>query len=258
MKLALLAAGFATRMYPLTRNRPKPLLEIQGQTLLTRLLFQALETGVIEEAAVVVNARFQAEFEAWAFSQEFPVEVVVNEAQEAKDAPGALADLRLLLDQGFRSSTPSPWMVLAGDNFMDFTLSEVVRRQAENLKQPLFMVRKIEGSIPPNRYSEVSLDSKGYIKQIREKPDNPSSPYSVIGAYLLPPDLPELLSQYLDQGGSADSPGHLMVWLAKERNCRAWHIPAGLWWDIGNMESYQQARQVRLNNRSAKMPGNYS
>ena len=256
MKLALLAAGFATRMYPLTRDRPKPLLELQGQVLLTRLLFQALETGVIEEAAVVVNARFQEEFKEWAFTQEFPVEVIANEAKEATEAPGALADLRLLLDQGFRSSTQGPWMVLAGDNLMDFSLSEVVRKQAENLEQPLFLVRKIEGSIPPNRYSEVSLDSSDYIKQIREKPDNPSSPYSAIGAYLLPPDLPELLSQYLDQGGSADAPGHLMVWLAGVRNCRAWHIPADLWWDIGNLESYQQARQVRLKNSSFKMSVN--
>jgi len=256
MKLALLAAGFATRMYPLTMNRPKPLLEIQGQTLLTRLLFQALETGVIEEAAVVVNARFQEEFEAWAFSQEFPVEVVVNEAHEAKEAPGALADLQLLLDQGFLSSTPSPWMVLAGDNLMDFSLSEVVSFQAKNLKQPIFLVRKIEGSIQPNRYSEVRLDSRGFINQIREKPDNPSSPYSVIGAYLLPPDLPELLRQYLEQGGNPDAPGHLMVWLAQERNCQAWHIPTGSWWDIGNLESYEQARKVRLKNRKIKIPDN--
>ena len=250
MKLALLAAGFATRMYPLTRNRPKPLLEFQGQALLTRLLFQALDTGVIEEAAVVVNARFQEEFKEWAFSQEFPVEVIVNEAQEAKEAPGALADLGFLLEQGFRSSSKSPWMVLAGDNLMDFSLSEAVIKQAENLEKPLFLVRKIEGSIPPNQYSEVILDSMGCIKQIREKPDNPSSPYSAIGVYLLPPDLPELLSQYLGQGGSPDSPGNLMVWLARERNCQVWHIPAGLWWDIGNLESYQQASQVRLNNLS--------
>ena len=135
MKLALLAAGFATRMYPLTRNRPKPLLEFQGQALLSRLLFQALETGVIEEAAVVVCARFQEEFKEWAFAQEYPVEVIVNEAQEAKEAPGALADLGLLLEQGFRSSSNSPWMVLAGDNLMDFSLSKVVRRQSENLKR---------------------------------------------------------------------------------------------------------------------------
>ena len=56
------------------------------------------------------------------------------------------------------------------------------------------------------------------------------------------------MSQYLEQGGSPDAPGNLMVWLARERRCRVWHIPAGLWWDIGNHESYQQASQVRLKN----------
>ena len=143
-------------------------------------------------------------------------------------------------------------MVLAGDNLLDFSLSEVVRRQAENLQQPLFLVRKIEGPIPPSLYSEVRLDSQGFINQIREKPNDPSSPYSAIGVYLLPPDLPELLNQYLDQGGKASDPGHLMSWLAQERDCCAWHIPSESWMDIGNPESYQQASQVRLKNRCAK------
>ena len=258
MNLAILAAGFATRLYPLTKDRPKPLLEIHGQALLTRLLFQALETGAIEEAAVVVNARFRVEFENWSASQEFPVEVVVNKAQEANQAPGAIADLRLLLDKGFRSSSPRPWIVLAGDNLLDFSLSDVVSMHAENLQQPLFLVRKIEGPIPPNRYSEVRFYSQGYINQIREKPDDPSSPYSAIGVYLLPPDLPELLSIYLDLGGDADALGHLMSWLAQKRACRVWHIPSGFWWDIGNLESYQQATQARLKNLRAKGPKNLS
>ena len=194
LKLALLTAGFTTRMYPLTKNRPKSLLELHGQILITRLFPKALETGVIEEAAVVVNARFKVEFEAWASHQEFTEEVIANEAQEATEAPVALADLGLLLDQGFRSYTQGPWMVLDGDNLMDFSFFVVVHKQAEKLDQSLFLVLKIEGFIPPNRYSEVSLNSNDYIKQIREKTDNPSSPYSAIGAYLLPPELPLLLS----------------------------------------------------------------
>ena len=138
MKLALLAAGFATRMYPLTKNNPKPLLEFHGQTLLTRLLLQALETGVIEEAAVVVNAKFQAKFEDWAYGQDFPVKVITNKSKNEKESHGALADLNLLINQGFQSSIKSPWMVLAGDNLMDFSLSKAVEKHSENVKQPLF------------------------------------------------------------------------------------------------------------------------
>ena len=64
------------------------------------------------------------------------------------------------------------------------------------------------------------------------------------------------MSRYLEQGGSPDASGNLMVWLAKERNCRLWHVPAGLWWDIGDLASYQQAMLVKLKNPSNKIPDN--
>ena len=249
MKLALLAAGFATRMYPLTINQPKPLLKIQGQILLTRLLRQALETGVIKEAAVIVNEKFQNEFKSWASSQDYPVNVVVNKANEPENSPGALNDLRMLFDQGYQTSDKSPWMILAGDNMIDFPLYEVVCRQARDVKNPLFLVREIEGVVPPKRYSEVILDPNGLVTSIREKPENPSSPFSAICAYLMPPDFPDLLNQYLNLGGKSDAPGHMMEWLARERNCYAWNIPNGSFWDIGNLKSYKQANLVRLKNR---------
>ena len=246
MKLALLAAGFATRMYPLTINRAKPLLEIQGQVLLTRLLNQALSTGVIEEAAVVVNAKFQKEFKNWASSQNFPVNVVVNKAKEPENSPGALNDLQLLFNQGFKTTEKSPWMILAGDSLIDFPLNEVVCSQAGENHLPLLLVRKIEGEIPPKCYSEVILDERDLVIRIREKPENPSSPFSAICAYLMPQNFPQLLNQYLSLGGESDAPGYMMEWLVRKRNCYAWHIPKGSFWDIGNLQSYEEAKQVSL------------
>lgn len=246
MKLALLAAGFATRMYPLTVNYPKPLLEIQGQVLLTRLLNQALETGVINEAAVIVNEKFKNKFLNWASRQDYPVNVVVNKAKEPENSQGALNDLRMLFEQGYQTSDESPWMILAGDNLIDFPLYEAVCMQARNVEQPLFLVREIEDAVPPNRYSEVTLDRSGLVVNIREKPDNPSSSLSAICAYLMPPDFPYLLNRYLNLGGKSDAPGHMMEWLVKERNCYAWRIPYGSFWDIGNFTSYELANQVSL------------
>ena len=111
------------------------------------------------------------------------------------------------------------------------------------------MVREIEGEIPPNRYSEVVLGSNGLVFCIREKPDNPSSPLSAICAYLMPPDFPDLLNQYLNLGIESDAPGHMMEWLVGKRDCNAWNIPLDSFWDIGNIESYKQANLVELKNR---------
>ena len=139
-------------------------------------------------------------------------------------------------------------MILAGDNLIDFPLYDVVSEQARKIHQPLFLVREIEGEIPPNRYSEVVLDSNDLVISIREKPDYPISQLSAICAYLMPPDFPNLLNKYLNFGGKSDAPGHMMEWLVRERQCKAWNIPDGSFWDIGNLLSYEQSKLVNLKN----------
>jgi glucose-1-phosphate thymidylyltransferase len=245
MKLCLLAAGFAKRMYPLTRQVAKPLLEVGGQSLMSGLLHQAREIAAIDGAAAVVNARFAPDFDAWAatLGKTAPT-IVVNNAAEADQACGAVADLSLLLQRAFADGSEDGYLVLAGDNLLRFALAPAAELFLEQPRSPLLFVRVVPEPVPPGCYSEVVLDADGAVQSFREKPPDPQSNLSAIGAYFLPPDLPELVQAYLDGGGETDAPGHFLAWLTAVRNCRSTRVPADSWYDIGSLQGLETARQL--------------
>ena len=243
MKLCLLAAGFAKRMYPLTQDRAKPLLEVGGEPMLTRLLAQARATGAIEDCVVIGASRFEAEFERWNAGLAEPVRLVANGALEDSQARGAVADLAMLLEQGFPGGTDDGYLVMAGDNLLRFDLEDPLRMFQERPEQPLLCVRRVPEPVPAGKYSEVVVDwDAGEVRRFREKPKDPDSPYSAIGVYFLPPELPELVQRYLAGGGEVDSPGHFLAWLSTERVCRAWRVPDQSWFDVGSLEGLARAR----------------
>jgi glucose-1-phosphate thymidylyltransferase len=245
MKLCLLAAGFAKRMYPLTQTVAKPLLEVGGQSLMSRLLHQAREIDAIDGAAAIVNARFEADFEAWAATvgPAAPT-LVVNDAAYADEARGAVADLSLLLQRAFADGSEDGYLVLAGDNLLRFALAPAAEIFLQKPHSPLLFVRVVPEPVPPGCYSEVVLDAACVVQSFREKPQDPQSNLSAIGAYFLPPDLPELLQAYLDGGGEADAPGHFLAWLTAVRSCRSTRVPAHSWYDIGSLQGLETARQL--------------
>lgn len=243
MKLCLLAAGFAKRMYPLTRDRAKPLLEVGGEPMLSRLLRQADSAVSFDDVAVVAAARFRQEFVDWQASLDRSVQLVDNGAEEDSQARGAVADLALLLEQGFQAPDAEGYLVMAGDNLLDFDLAEPYRRFAAQPKHPLLLVRSVPEPIPPSKYSEVQVDwEKQTVLRFREKPSDPEFAWSAIGVYFMPADLPDLLAAYLDAGGEPDAPGHFLVWLSAVRECRAWRVPEGAWQDVGSLAGLDEAR----------------
>ena len=245
MKLCLLAAGFAKRMYPLTRDCAKPLLEVGGAPMLTRLLEQARGTGAIDHTAAILASRFANEFEAWNAALDEPVELLPNGATVDSEARGAVADLAMLLEQCFPDGSEDGYLVLAGDNLLRFDLAEPLAMFRERPSAPLLLVRSVPVPIPPGKYSEVVVDPASCeVTSFREKPTDPESPWSAIGVYFLPPDLPELLDAYLAAGGEADAPGHFLVWLTKVRRCYAWGVPDEGWFDVGSLEGLEEARAL--------------
>lgn len=251
MKLCLLAAGFAKRMYPLTRDRAKPLLDVGGQPMLSRLLAQARATGAMDEVATVLASRFEDEFRAWNDQLAEPVTLLPNGAQEDSQARGAVADLALLLKECFPQGSEDGYLVLAGDNLLRFDLAEPLAAYRERPSAPLLLVRGVPEPIPPGKYSEVVVDPETQaISSFREKPQDPESPWSAIGVYFMPPDLPELLDHYLAADGEADAPGHFFVWLSKVRRCQAWQVPDGGWFDVGSLSGLETARAMAEEERA--------
>jgi glucose-1-phosphate thymidylyltransferase len=241
MKAILLAAGFATRLHPLTLERAKPLLEVGGRPVLSRLLERVLELPGLDEVAVVANRRFFGQFEAWAggLAAPVPLRLIDDGALDDAHRLGAVGDLALAL--GRLPDDGAPLFVAAGDNLVEADLAAYARRYAGAPAHPLLIVRRIVGEVPVGRYSEVVLDERGHVRSFREKPPDPRSPLSAVGLYFFPPTVRRWTRRYLDEGGNPDAPGHFLEWLARREQLRAAPLE-GEWHDIGNLQTLAAAR----------------
>ncbi len=242
MRAVLLAAGFATRMYPLTRDRAKPLLEVGGRTVIDWLMERVAALPFVDELVVVVNGRFRDDFEAWARKRvlSIPLRIVDDGAQDEPEKLGALGDLRLawhsLPDDG------DPLLVAAADNLVHFDLLPFAEAFGRHPESPLLLVREIQGEIPPRRYNEVVLGEGGRVLSFREKPADPHSPLAAICLYFLPGDVRGDLEAYLSADTNHDAPGYFIEWLVKRRAVWAAQLDGAAWFDIGNLETLERAR----------------
>jgi glucose-1-phosphate thymidylyltransferase len=243
LRAVFLAAGFATRLHPLTRDRAKPLLEVRGEPLLTRVLRQVERAGACEDGVVVANARFHADFVAWSrtVGARLPLTIVDDGAHTNETRLGAVRDLALGLDAAPPTAfEPDGWLVLACDNWFEFDLARLVERFTASPAGQL-VVREVPPPVPASKYSEVLLDGDRVVR-FREKPADPQSSLSAIAVYLLPRELPQLVRDYLASGGNPDAPGHLLAWLAARAPLQATRLD-GRWLDIGTPEDLAAANR---------------
>lgn len=246
VRAVFLAAGFATRLYPLTRDRAKPLLEIGGAPMLTHVLRQVERVPGVRDGVVVANARFHADFVAWRAATQSPValDVLDDGARTNETRRGAVGDLALALESS--PADVDAWLVLACDNLFEFDLARLVEPFAARGRGQL-VVRRVPEPAPPSKYSEVVLDGER-VASFREKPADPRSDLSAIAVYLLPADLPERVRAYLAEGGNPDAPGYLLAWLAQRTPLEA--VPLdGRWLDIGSADDLARAEGPAVSSR---------
>jgi glucose-1-phosphate thymidylyltransferase len=240
MKAYVLAAGFATRMYPLTRDVAKPLLVVGGSPILSHILVRIERVPDLSEVVVVGNHRFAEALKDWSstLSCPVPVRILDDGANEVEERLGALGDLAFALKQV--PNGEEDLLVVAGDNLLDFELSPYYRAFQDE-GSPLLITRRVELDGGPSPYNEVELDEKGCVRVFQEKPPNPSSPLSAMAVYFLTAESSSLLQDYLGAGGNPDAPGHFIAWLVSQRRVVARPL-SGRWFDIGSLESLQEAR----------------
>ncbi len=242
MKAILLAAGFATRLYPLTRNRAKPLLEVGGQPIINHLIGRIQELPDLSEIIVVANAKFSSDFAGWkaGFQCRVPVEVLNDGTTSDATKLGAIRDIEFATRRADLNG--EDWIVAAGDNLIGFDLRPchaAFRRSG----RPTILVRKIDEESRQRKYNEVRLDSQGNVRLFREKPASPESRLAAICFYFLTPEVVPLLGDYLAAGGNPDAPGYFIEWLSERISLAATGIGEP-WFDIGDRASLEEAREV--------------
>lgn len=240
MKVLLLAAGYATRLYPLTLDKPKPLLPVAGKPVLEYALDIVEPLKEVDEIFVVTNQKFTSHFEGWnkGYRGRKKISVVNDRTTSNDDRLGATGDIEFVIkDKDIRDDL----LVLAGDNifktplkgFLDFSYS---KRPSVSLG--LYDVKDIGLS---RQYGIVSIDKNNKILDFKEKPVNPPCTLAAMCLYFFPKERLGIIREYINTGSTQDAPGYFLQWLYKKEPMFGYVFRGGKWFDIGDKKSYDEA-----------------
>ncbi len=241
MKALILAAGYATRLFPLTKDFPKPLLEVGGQTILDHLMDQLETVQNLSQVHIVTNSRFTKHFKDWAQSYDglLPITIIDDGTSSNEDRLGAVGDIRFAIET---SKLADELLVCAADNILQFPLVNFVAAFKAN-PVTYICVRSIEDIEDRRRRGIVLLDAANQVLEFEEKPDNPKSKWAVPPFYIYPAKALKRVNEFLDEGGTSDAPGHFVEWLCQKDPVFAYKIEGEIL-DIGNHDSLAEARSA--------------
>lgn len=239
MKCVILAAGYATRLYPLTENFPKPLLEVAGKPILDWLIDDMASTGMVEEYIVISNHKFAHIFEEWAAKKsEVTIRVIDDGTTSNETRLGAVKDIQFAIEQ---LQLDDDLLVMAGDNLLDFSLGEFMRYGKE--KNATCVMRYYEASEARlHKTGVIEIDANDGILSFEEKPAEPKSHWCVPAFYYYTREDSRLIKKGIESGCGTDAPGSFIAWLCGQTKVYAWEMP-GRRYDIGNLESYEEVKK---------------
>jgi glucose-1-phosphate thymidylyltransferase len=244
MDVVILAAGYATRMYPLTLNCPKALLEVAGTPMIERVLENLRPIPGIGRIVVAINEKFARAFDDWAgdYASRHPAPAIVlmnDGSTDESNRRGAIGDLVLAITE---CALKDDLLVVAGDNLFSQPL-EGFAAFCGTRSAPVVALYDVGDLEQIRKYNAISVDRDGRITFFEEKPQRPQSTRTAIALYYYPRHLLPLIQQYLADGNNPDQPGRLVQWLYQRVPFYTWELP-GRWFDIGSSETLDEANRV--------------
>ena len=253
MKCIVLAAGYATRLYPLTENFPKPLLDVKGKSILDWLLEDVKSTGMVDEAIIVSNHKFNNIFKdrtdkADNLSGAMKLTLLDDGSTDNDNRLGAVKDIAFainkcqLIKECNEDEKNDGVLVLAGDNLLDFSIKGFLDFYKE--KRATCIMRHFEPSLEKlQRTGVVEVNDYDKVISMEEKPAKPKSNWAVPPFYIYgKDDLPVIVNCVNDEEINLDAPGGFIEWFCKKREVYAYEMP-GKRYDIGNRESLEWIRE---------------
>ena len=247
MKLIILAAGYATRLYPLTLNQPKPLLPVAGKPMLEHVLDNVRTIEAIDQAYVVTNAKFVNHFQQWADRYQSPdlhfsFTIVNDHRTDDSNKLGAIGDLHLVLT---KYNLDDDIIVVGGDNLFSNDLREF-GEYCQQMNAPVTGVYDVGDLEQIKKYNAIEIDENNRITYFEEKPKEPKSTLTGIALYYYPKAVLPLIHEYITEGNNPDQPGRLVQWLYPRVPFHVWKVP-GIWFDVGSIETLEEANRVFSN-----------
>ena len=238
MKCLILAAGYATRLYPLTENFPKPLLPVQDKPILDWLIDDMDTLGEIDEYVVISNHKFAHHFDAWAKTKTQKVTVVDDGTSSNETRLGAVKDIQYAID---KLGLDDDMLVIAGDNLLDFSLTKFIQYAKE--KNTSCIMRFYEPSEKKLvKCGVVTIDENDKILEMTEKSPTPATHWCCPPFYYYTKEDAKLVQKGIDSGCGVDAPGSYIAWLCKQTDVHAMEMP-GKRYDIGNLENYEKVKK---------------
>lgn len=243
MKAMVLAAGYATRMYPLTLNKPKSLLPVGEKLVIEHIIDRIGEIREVDEILVVTNQKFFSQFQEWLKRFRFPkkIEVLNDETLSNRDRLGAIKDIEFAI---IAKELNCDLLVIAGDNlFEKKTIAEFFEFSKKRISHVSIGLYDVGNRELAKKFGVVEIDNDNRIVNFQEKPSLPKSSLAAKCLYFFPKDKLKLIGEYLKTGDANDAPGYYIEWLSKREDVFGF-ICGGSWYDIGDIASYQEARKV--------------
>ena len=238
MKALILAAGYATRLYPLTLETPKHLLEVGGRPMVDWVLDRLDPLDGLDGIYMVTNGKFAPAFEAWAVQRPGRAVKVIDDGTTSEDDRlGAIGDIGLVLDS---EEVDDDLIVVAGDNLFTGSIDGFVAEGRER-ERPVLAVHDVGDAALMSQYNTVETDEDGRITYFEEKPERARSTLAGIALYWYPRQVLPLIHTYLAETNNPDQPGRLVEWLYERTPVYVWQLP-GAWYDIGTPEQLESAR----------------
>ena len=242
MKCLILAAGYATRLYPLTENFPKPLLTVREKTILDWLIDDIDTAGIVDGYVVISNHKFAPIFEEWARHarpDRASVTVLDDGTSTNETRLGAVRDIQFAIDT---LGLDEDLLVIAGDNLLDFSLVRFLEYARE--KGTTCIMRYYEPSEERlHKTGVATVDENGLILEMEEKPAHPKSHWCCPPFYYYRRSDVPLVKVGIDSGCGVDAPGSFIAWLSAQTPVHAWEMP-GKRYDIGNLASYEEVQRI--------------
>lgn len=238
MKCLILAAGYATRLYPLTENFPKPLLKVKDKTILDWMVDDIDTLGEIDEFVVISNHKFAHHFEDWAKDKKQKITVVDDGTSSNETRLGAVMDIEFALR---KLNIKDDILVIAGDNLLDFSLTEFIKYA--KIKNASCIMRYFEPDYQKLlKCGVVTIDEDDKILNMTEKSPEPASNWCCPPFYFYTAEDTMLLDKGIASGCGIDAPGSFAAWLSTKVPVYAMEMP-GKRYDIGNIESYEKVQK---------------
>lgn len=239
MKCIVLCAGYATRLYPLTENFPKSLLEVCGKNILDWLLDDLNNGGKIDEFIIVSNHKFVKHFQSWAEKKPYSITVLDDGTMSNETRLGAVKDILFAVEE---RKMKDDLLVIAGDNVLDFSLNRFLHYVTE--KQTSAIMRYEEPNFEKlKKCGVIELNEDEKVLHMTEKSPNPASHWCVPPFYFLTKEDAALIPEAIADGCGTDAPGSLIAWLCEKRDVHAMLMP-GKRYDIGNLKSYENVKNT--------------